>query len=264
MSKRFDGKKISQEIASDLKKKIAVLSNKPTLAIVSIGNNSISEKYIEIKKKFAKNIGLRVLEVKLAEKINQREAEEKIKHIDADGIIIQMPISKSLDREALIKLIPKDKDVDGLRFCIGANHKFFPPVILAILEALKLSNVNLIESKVLIIGQGFLVGTPLARILKDQTASLEIADELTSELPALIKTADIVVSATGKVNLINVNMIKSGAIIIDAGATEIGGKLVGDIASECYIESSFFTPVPGGIGPVTVAMLFKNLIENGK
>ena len=260
----FTGNKIKDEILADLKPKIASLPTKPTLAVVWIGDDPVSAKYIEIKKKVAKDLGIDAEVIKLSETISQAEAEKMIKNIKADGVVIQMPISKSLDRQRLIELIPAGKDVDGLRYCAELDSDYFPPVALAILEAVKNSGASLIESRVAIVGQGFLVGAPLAKVLKDQVADLRLADDKVKNLSELTVDADIVISATGHAGLIKPDMIKEGAVLIDAGTTEVGGELRGDIDPSAYAKSSFYTPVPGGIGPVTVAMLFRNLVASAK
>lgn len=259
MAIKFDGRKIRDEILAGLKNKIADLPVKPALAVIWIGDDKVSARYIEIKKKVAKDLGINAEVIKLSETVSQAETEKLIKNIKADGIVIQMPTPQTLDRQRLIELIPADKDIDGLRFCAGIDSDFQPPVILAILQAL--SDVDLKSKTLVVVGRGFLVGTPLTRILKNCAKQLRIADDQTPSLATLTSGADIIISAVGKPGIIQSDMIKTGAVVIDAGTTEMGGKLVGDIDPKAYEKSVFYTPVPGGIGPVTVAMLFKNLIK---
>jgi methylenetetrahydrofolate dehydrogenase (NADP+)/methenyltetrahydrofolate cyclohydrolase len=129
------------------------------------------------------------------------------------------------------------------------------------LKAIELANKDIEECKVLVVGRGFLVGWPVAQCMEEAVKGLVIADGSTKNLENLTENADVIISATGKSNLIKPNMIKEGAVLIDAGTSEVGGELLGDIDPESYKRSSFYTPVPGGIGPVTVAMLLKNLVE---
>jgi len=261
---KFDGKKIRDEILSDLKKKVAILADKPILAIISIGNNSVSEKYIEAKKKACKFVGVGVEIIRFPDSVGQSEVEQALKTIQAEGIFIQMPMPKPLDREALIKLIPADKDVDGLRFCLGEKSNFLPPVVLAILKAIELSGADIKKSKIAIIGRGFLVGKPLSRVLVEAGCNFQVVNSKTPDIKKITLAADLIISASGRPGIIKSSMIKNGAVLIDAGTTEVGGALVGDINPKVYEKSAFYTPVPGGIGPLTVAMLLTNLLETKK
>ena len=262
MTNKFDGKKLANEIKSDLKKQIAEFANKPKLAIVSIGANSVTEKYLEIKKRFAEEIGIEIELKKLPAEIEQNEVENLVKNIDADGIILQIPIPKNLDRKKIIELIPADKDIDGLRFCADFNSNFVPPVILAIELALKKAGVNFGTDKILIVGKGFLVGHPLEKYLTKIGAknikSIDIDDQIS------MKKYDVIISAVGKADLISAEQISENVVLIDAGTSEKMGKIVGDFAPDCYKKSRFYTPVPGGIGPLTVACIYKNLLDGSK
>ena len=259
---KFDGKKIRDEILGDLKKQVASLSVKPSLAVIWSGADPVSEKYINSKKKVAADLGL---EFSLFEIKKEKDIVKKIAALNSDrnisGIMVQMPLASDIDRQKVISAILPEKDVDGLRYCTGLDSKNFPPVVLAVLEAIKSSGVSLVESKVAIIGQGFLVGFPLSKILKDQVADLRLIDDKVKNLSELTHDADIIISATGQAGIISPVIVKDGAVLIDAGTTEVGGELKGDIAHSCYEKSRFYTPVPGGIGPVTVAMLFQNLLS---
>ncbi len=264
----FDGKKIRDEILAQLTAKVAKMERKPTLAVFLIGGDPVSAKYDDIKKKFTEKIGAHFALYKFDEKDSEQQIIEAIEFLNADpetdGIMIQIPIPKKFDRDLLISKISPAKDVDGLRFCAGLDSKFQPPVVLSILEAIKRSGVDLAKSKVALIGHGFLVGKPLERALdelkvkSEKLKALKIIDS-TKEIE--ISDCDIVIAATGSPNLINPEMIKDGVVLIDAGTAEENGELRGDIDPECYDKASYYTPVPGGIGPVTVAMLLRNLVE---
>ena len=180
--------------------------------------------------------------------------------------MIQIPIPKKFDRNKLIGKISPAKDVDGLRFCAGLDSKFKPPVVLSVLEAIKraelgIKNKELGDLKIALIGHGFLVGFPLARVLKEDKVDFIISPHLASPRGGEgLRVADIIISATGSPNLIKPEMVKDGVVLIDAGTAEENGELRGDIDPECYDKASYYTPVPGGIGPVTVAMLLQNLV----
>ncbi|MEI8061285.1 MAG: bifunctional 5,10-methylenetetrahydrofolate dehydrogenase/5,10-methenyltetrahydrofolate cyclohydrolase [Candidatus Berkelbacteria bacterium] len=264
MTVRFDGRKIRDQILSELKVKLADLPVKPSLAVIWIGDDPVSARYVEQKQRAAEFLGVHFDIIKFPESASEASILEKIYQLSnddkIDGLMVQLPVPANFNREKLINSISAEKDVDGLRFCQKLNCKFRPPVILSIMEAIKASGVDHRGKKVAIIGKGFLVGSPLAKHLQGDT-DLRVADENTSHLGTLTTDADIIISAVGKSGLIKPNMIKNDAVLIDAGTTELGGKLRGDIDSAAYEKASFYTPVPGGIGPVTVVMLFRNLIQ---
>lgn len=274
----FDGKKTRDEILKDLADKVAKMDRVPSLAVFLIGEDPVSAKYDEIKKKFGEKIGVEFCLYKFEEKDDQAEIEKAIEYLnddpETDGIMIQIPLPKKFDRDALISKISPEKDVDGLRYCLGLKSKFQPPVVLSIFEAIRQSGAALDKSKIAVLGKGFLVGSPLLRALADAkiepTVVLDCLDDDhvgeqycvfdTENGKQKIAEADIIISATGNPGLIKPEMVKDGVVLIDAGTAEESGELRGDIDPECYAKASHYTPVPGGIGPVTVAMLYRNLV----
>jgi methylenetetrahydrofolate dehydrogenase (NADP+)/methenyltetrahydrofolate cyclohydrolase len=265
MSQMFDGRKIRDEILADLRDRVAKLGRKPVLAVIWVGDDFATARYIEAKERAADQIGVHFDLLKYSADISQKEVEQKISELNndknVDGIMIQIPVPDSLDIAGLINEVSPEKDVDALRYCTGSYCSFRPPVTISIMEAIKRSGADYKNASIAIIGKGFLVGAPLARMLQSENADIRIADEETPYLGTITLDADIIISATGKGNLIKPNMVKNGAVLIDAGTTEVGGKLAGDISEDCYPKSSFYTPVPGGIGPMTVAMLLSNLVR---
>ena len=185
--------------------------------------------------------------------------------------MMQIPILEKFDRDKLIAAISKEKDIDGLRFCVGLESNYRPPVVLAVLEAIMRSGKKIDDkTKVVMLGRGFLVGAPLLKTFKENGVNpiVVLSDESKSkegisfaDAQDDIKKADIIISAVGKAGMIKERMVKEGAILIDAGTAEQNGALVGDIDPEAYKKSLYYTPVPGGIGPVTVSMLFRNLLK---
>jgi len=264
---KFDGRKIRDKILEQLKGGAEKVEFKPTLAVVWIGDDPVSEKYIRIKEKIARDLGVNFQLIKLPRLTKYSDILQNVRVFgksEVDGVMIQMPLPEwinAVERKKIIREIPAKKDIDGLRFCAGLPSNFQPPVVLAILEAIKKSKVDLKKSRVAIIGQGFLVGAPLGKILKNQVKELLLANIHTADISEITRRADVVISAAGKPGLITSKIIKSGAVLIDAGTTEVGGKIAGDIDPRAFEKASFYTPVPGGIGPVTVAMLFQNLIR---
>ncbi|MCX6808414.1 MAG: bifunctional 5,10-methylenetetrahydrofolate dehydrogenase/5,10-methenyltetrahydrofolate cyclohydrolase [Candidatus Berkelbacteria bacterium] len=259
----FDGKEIRDEILKDLAANVAASETKRSLAVFLVDNDPICAKYVELKQKLAAKIGVQFSLYKFDEKDSEDEIFQAIEFLNSDpetdGIMIQIPLPKRFDRDHLISAISPEKDVDGLRFCAGLDSKFKPPVVLAILEAIRVSKADVTKSKIALIGHGFLVGSPLERILKENGASLSVfrSDSDIHDLTDF----DIVISAVGKAGIVKDSMIKEGAVLVDAGTTEQNGSMVGDIDEFACKKAAFSTPVPGGIGPVTVAMLFRNLVE---
>jgi methylenetetrahydrofolate dehydrogenase (NADP+)/methenyltetrahydrofolate cyclohydrolase len=175
--------------------------------------------------------------------------------------MIQIPVPHTFDRDALITAITPEKDIDGLRYCLGIQSRFIPPVILSILQAIDQANLNLHSSNIVIIGKGFLVGSPLQRYFKDNGITYTAADSKTVDLRSITSQADLVISAVGKANLITADMVRSGVTIIDAGTSEVNGQLKGDCEEQVYKKAAFYTPVPGSIGPLTVGILMKNVLR---
>ena len=238
-----DGKKIAEDIIAGLG---ASLQGK-RLGIVVGSQDSATDSFIKIKSRVAQRLGVEVV---------RGELEELIK--TCDGVIVQLPIPNS---EALLAALPPQKDVDGIG-TMGAPL-VLPPVAGAIAEILKYTEVEPRGKKAVVVGAGRLVGAPAAKLLRELGAKVEVVTSSDGHLMSL-KTADIVVLGAGEPGLIKPEMLKQGVVLIDAGTSEQGGKLAGDADPRCAEVCSVFTPVPGGIGPIAVAMIFKNLSELAK
>lgn len=264
----FDGKKVRDEILAELKEKVGRMDEKPVLAVFWIGENEVSGHYVAIKKKVAESLGVNFQLIKMDATVSEPEVLEKIDELNRDpnvkGIMTQIPLPEHLDQKKVIEAIDPEKDVDGLRYCMGMESGFMPPVVMAILEAVKRSGKNIEESDIAIIGHGFLVGAPLVRAIDGKAKTLAVANSGTGDISDLTKDADVVVSATGVAHIIKTEMVKEGAVLIDAGTSEVSGELKGDIEPGAFKKASYYTPVPGGIGPVTIAMLLKNLIDGNR
>ena len=261
----FDGKKIREELLAELKREIEAKGYHPGLAVITIGDDPVCLKYVALKKKFADQIGIDFYEYTFGSNNSQDEIVGLIERLNSDekinGIMIQMPILDKFNKQEIIKTISPSKDVDGLRFCCSFGSDFKPPVVLAILKAIKLSGQELSEKKTVVAGRGFLVGGPLIKSLEAEAKELIVVDSSTEKLTEITGSADILISAVGKAGIVKPEMIKEGVVLIDAGTAEVSGELKGDIDPLCYDKSSYYTPVPGGIGPVTVAMLMKNVVN---
>ncbi len=265
-----NGREIAEEIKKELREKIVELSaaSKPRLALVIVGENPTIERFVSAKKKFAADIGVSVSEIRLPSAVSTESAILAVQRVaeTAEGIVVQLPLPLSLNAEAVLNAIPAEADVDALsqesarQFEIKSS--VMPPVIGAIQEVLIRHSIFLGGKKVLVVGQGKLVGQPAAIWFKRQGTAVTVCD-MGDDLSALAQDADIIVLGAGVPGLLRPEMIKQGVIILDAGTSEEGGKVVGDADPACAEKAALFTPTPGGIGPITVAMLFKNLVDLG-
>lgn len=261
----LDGKSLRDRALAKIQKEYKGKAKTKHLAIFMVGDDPVCQRYVTLKQKLGERCNLLVSVYSFDDRDREEDILECLHFIDrdseVDGVMIQIPISKKFDRDKLISAISARKDVDGLRYCLGLDSDFVPPVVLAIEKALAETKANLEKSKIMVVGEGFLVGGPLIR----RFAELGIVADSTHKLDASalkkLKEADIVISAVGKAGLIKPDMVKDDVVLIDAGTTESKGELKGDIDPACYAKSSFYTPVPGGIGPLTVAMLFQNLTK---
>src|SRR3989344_465725 len=236
-----DGKKIAEDIIAGL----GVSLQGKRLGIVVGTQDSATDSFIKIKSRVAERLGVEVV---------RGELDELIK--TCDGVIVQLPISNS---EQLLASLPPEKDVDALGLAPLARA----PVAGAIAEILKYTGVEPRLKKAVVVGAGRLVGAPAAKLLRELGADVEVVTSGEGSLTSL-KTADIVVLGAGEPGLIKPEMLKQGVVLIDAGTSEQGGKLAGDADPACAEVCPVFTPVPGGIGPIAVAMIFKNLSELAK
>jgi methylenetetrahydrofolate dehydrogenase (NADP+)/methenyltetrahydrofolate cyclohydrolase len=239
----LDGKKIAEEIIQALEKERADF-DAVTLGVVMSTGDAPTESFVKIKTRVAQRLQVDV---------RRFGPSELSKALLCDGVIVQMPIHNA---DLFIDTLPPAKDADGL----GAHAKVLQPVAGALSEVLVRGNVSAAGKKAVVVGDGKLVGAPCAALLRNLGAHVSVIS-LTSGSLKELKDADIVVLGAGVPGLVKPEMLKEGVVLVDAGTSESAGKLVGDADPRCAEVASIFTPVPGGIGPVAVAMLFKNLFE---
>jgi methylenetetrahydrofolate dehydrogenase (NADP+)/methenyltetrahydrofolate cyclohydrolase len=260
----IDGNKINQEIKEGLRGHAKGLS----LAILWIGDDSVSAKYIEKKKQFGEEIGVRVEVFKYGADMFTSELVEEIKSISKEfsGLIVQLPLPKQIDSVTALSTIPVDKDVDLLsdwayqKFVEGKSQ-ILPPVVASIKEVFEGNDLKDLKGlHAVVVGKGKLVGKPVSVWLASQGASVDLLGREVADLTPFTKNADIIVSGAGVPNLIKPEMVREGVIILDAATSDVSGKIVGDVDPAVADKAKIFSPVPGGIGPITVAMLFKNLV----
>jgi methylenetetrahydrofolate dehydrogenase (NADP+)/methenyltetrahydrofolate cyclohydrolase len=229
----------------------------PKLSIVQVIDDPVINTYIKLKKKYGSDIGVEVD----AHNIPQSEAPALIKKLNADksihGIIVQLPLEDISETDNIVNLVHADKDVDALT----KDSNFQPATPTAIMWLLAGNNIDLKAKKVLLIGKGKLVGEPLHKMLKNSGIDVEVADRSTISLKNIALEADIIITATGSPSILTSDMIKRGAVVVDAGVASESGKTVGDVADDVYNRDDItLTPKRGGVGPLTVCSLFENVI----
>jgi len=273
MHKIVNGNKIANDKLNGLKIQLANLPIKPILTIITYNADERSNLYASLKLKKAKESGIECKLLDWSAKVlgECKLQMQKLADDDSiDAVIVQLPMNELDNYQEVLNLIPTNKDVDGLSnssFDALKNNTqaLIPATPKAILEVIKNEDINLTNKNILIIGQGKLVGLPLSIILKNKGLKVVTADKNTKNLSELTMDADIIISAAGVPKLLTGDMIKDGAIVLDAGAAEAEGKIVGDVDYESVEpKTSIISKVPGGIGPVTVACLLENVLEASK
>lgn len=270
MATLLDGKKLAEELASELKKEISAHSRKLSLAVIRVGDDAVVSKFIAKKERLARDLGVGVRVYAYEAGISTSELRKRISVIvheaDPTGIIIQLPLPGGIQAQHILNSVPPEKDVDVLsarslgNFFVG-KAAIAPPVVGAIQALFGEYAIEYRTKHVLIVGAGMLVGKPVATWLLNEKVSFSVADVNTADMANYMRQADIVISGVGKPALITGDMVKDGVIVVDAGTSEVNGKLSGDVDfGSVAPKAAFITPVPGGVGPLTVVMLFNNLL----
>ncbi|MBI5798951.1 MAG: bifunctional 5,10-methylenetetrahydrofolate dehydrogenase/5,10-methenyltetrahydrofolate cyclohydrolase [Candidatus Yonathbacteria bacterium] len=260
------------KIAKALEEKLAtelIFSALKKVCFVVFGGNTTTEQFVKMKSRVAERMGIAVDIKKYPKVTSTEEATELVQSLgekDYDGIVVQLPMTLGIDTQSVLDAIPPHLDIDVLgtvskESYAGSKINRMPPVAQAVKEILEAHNISLKGKKIVVAGRGRLVGEPISLMLKRMNVPHDIVDIRTSgkEKLSLIKNADIVISGMGVPHDIRPDMIKEGAVLIDAGTSEQGGKLVGDIDPACEKVASLMTPVPGGVGPITIVSLLRNL-----
>jgi len=265
----IDGKKIAQDIESELIIKISKMSRKPRLSVVQVGDDPASTSYIRAKSNAAERVGIELTHHHLSLETTESELSELISNLNSseDGIIIQLPLPKGLEK-VLNKIDPR-KDVDGFHpFNLGklvqGSPAMRPCTPAGVVELLYRSGNNPEGKNVVIVGRSTIVGKPLSLLLsqKGVDATVTLCHSRTSNLQAFCKKADILIVAVGRPNTITGDMVKPGAVVIDVGVNRTDNGLVGDVSYDVKDVAGQLTPVPGGVGPMTVAMLMSNTVDS--
>lgn len=268
----IDGKALSAQIKNNLKSEVeafkARFGREITLAVILVGKNPASEVYVKNKIKAAEFVGIKSLSFTLPETASENEVQSLIKTLSddklVDGILVQLPLPKHLNEDKILSLIPPEKDVDGFTAENVGNTVLFKDAITSctpagIMYMLKSLNVPLCGKHAVVIGRSNIVGKPVAMLLLKENCTLSVCHSKTENLKEITKQADILVVAIGRPKFVKADMVKDGAIIIDVGINRTENGLVGDVDFDAVKDKvSYISPVPGGVGPMTIVMLMKN------
>ncbi|CDE44246.1 bifunctional protein FolD [Clostridium sp. CAG:768] len=268
----LDGKKLRDKIFENLKQKLNNMSEKPTLAVILVGDDPASQIYVKNKKKTAENLGINSIVINYPSNISENILLDKIQELNNDNkitaILVQLPLPKHIDKFKIIDTIAPEKDVDGLtpynsgKLFSGEEPYVYPCTPKGILLLLDEYNIELAGKHVVVIGRSNLVGKPVAQMLLNRNATVTMCHSHTKNLSDITKTADIVVSAVGK-NIIGEKMLKSDCVVVDVGIfKDVNGKICGDVDFTSASKiAAYISPVPGGVGPMTIASLMLNTVE---
>ncbi len=279
-AKILDGKKIAAEIRKEIKGEVTALAKKnvvPGLAVILVGSDPASKIYVNSKKRACEEVGIKSQVVELAEDSTGAELLEIIEKLNNDpnihGILVQLPVPEQIDKYKILRAIAKEKDVDGFHpenfgemAIFGNSATFKPCTAMGVMEILKRNGVEVVGKECVVVGKSEIVGKPTALLLLSERGTVTICHSKTKNLARHCRRADILVSAVGRAGLIMRDMVKAGATVIDVGVNRLpDGKIAGDVDFETVKEiAGAITPVPGGIGPLTIAELLKNTVSATK
>ena len=267
----MDGKSIKKKILDELKDEVNNLDEKPNFVVIQVGNNEASNVYIKQKAKMAEYIGYGYTHMKLNEDITQEELLRKIDELNNDdnihGIMVQMPLPSHIDTNTIQNAVLPVKDIDGLSdmnagILFHGKDALFSCTPYGVMELLKRYDVEISGKHAVVVGRSNLVGKPMASMLINEGATVTVCNSKTEDLAKYTKDADILIVTVGKPKLITEDMVCDGAVVIDVGITRLDTGLCGDVDFDGVVnKASYITPVPGGVGPMTVAMLGANILK---
>jgi len=278
MAQIIDGKAISAKVKAEVREEADALKAKGIsigLAVVIVGNNPASRVYVNNKKKACAEVGFESFEYALPEETTQEELLALVDKLNNDdkvnGILVQLPLPSQIDEKAVINAIRPEKDVDAFhpvnvgKIMIG-DFAFLPCTPAGVMELIKSTGVDISGKECVVIGRSNIVGKPMAMLLLHKNGTVTICHSKTKNLSDVCRRADILVAAVGRANFVTADMIKEGAVVIDVGMNRLeNGKLCGDVNyAECFEKAGYITPVPGGVGPMTIAMLMRNTLTSAK
>ncbi|MCH5286260.1 MAG: bifunctional methylenetetrahydrofolate dehydrogenase/methenyltetrahydrofolate cyclohydrolase FolD [Christensenellaceae bacterium] len=270
----LDGKVMSEALRGEIALRVAALKEKgvtPGLAVILVGEDPASQIYVRNKGVGCEQVGIHSVTIRLPETTAQAELEEHIRRLNADesihGILVQLPLPKGLDEAAALAVIAPEKDVDGFHIQnAGKLLNGLPGVVACTpkgaLEMIRRTGIDLNGKEAVVVGRSNIVGKPMAMLLLQQNCTVTMCHSRTVDLAAHTRRADILVAAVGKAKFITADMVKPGAVVIDVGINRVDGKVVGDVDFDAVREvAGWITPVPGGVGRMTITMLLANTVE---
>lgn len=271
----IDGKKVSSHIKDNIAAEVKILKNKtgktPGLAVVLVGDDPASAVYVKNKNKTCKNIGFQSFEHILPENTSEDKLLNLINELNNDdqvnGILVQLPLPSHISSKKILVSINPQKDVDGFHLenvgrLVTGNALFKPCTPAGIIKLLDEYKIEIEGKNAVIIGRSNIVGKPVSFLLLERNATVTICHSRTKDLPSITRSADILIAAIGKPNFVSLDMVKNNAVVIDVGINRLDGKLVGDVDfTSVSKQASLITPVPGGVGPMTIAMLMENTLQ---
>lgn len=276
MSVIIDGKEVSRLTRQEIALEVAELKGKygviPGLAVILVGENPASCVYVRNKHKACLEVGINSYEIKYPEEVTEAELIEKIDELNSDdtvnGILVQLPLPKHISEDKIINRISPQKDVDAFHpFNVGkimlGDYEFLPCTPAGIMKLLEHYQIELSGKECVVLGRSNIVGKPMAHLLLQKNGTVTVCHSKTNNLAEVTKRADVLVVAIGRANYVTADMVKPGAVVVDVGINRLGdGKLCGDVDFETVAQvASFITPVPGGVGPMTITMLLKNTVK---
>ena len=273
MATLINGKEVAQKIRQEIKAKVSNLEVKPSLVVIIVGNNPASKVYVGMKEKAAQEVGINSTTIRLDESISQQELENKIEELNQDksvnAILVQLPLPRHINTDAIIQKIDPQKDVDGFhpvnmgKLITGITPDAVPCTPAGVMKLLEEYNIDIEAKNAVVVGRSNIVGKPISILLLDKNATVTICHSRTKNLKEITSQADILIAAVGRPELIKGDFVKEGAVVIDVGVNRTEeGKLVGDVDfKEVEPKASYITPVPGGVGPMTIAMLLSNTLN---
>lgn len=256
----IDGKKIAQDLTEELIEKFKKIPGAKKVVLVSVGESEVTKSYVGLKEKLARLLGVDFVVYEYESDIRVEDLTEVLTRLGDDGgvggIVLQLPLPSHIDQDQMVGLLPADKDIDAL----SKETRVTPPVVGAVAEICERYDVKIKNQKVVILGAGKLVGRPVAKWATVEGGDVSVLKKDDKDTAKLLAEADIVILGAGSPGFLKPDMIKEGVVVLDAGTSETSGKVVGDAEPACAEKCSIFTPVPGGIGPITLVKLFENLL----
>lgn len=256
----IDGRAIARDVLEQAAQEARALSHMPSFGAFVVAPNAATRSYLAMKERHAKSAGIAMIVHELPEDISEDALCAALKGAEEDAVILQLPLPESVDLMRVLKEIPQEKDADVLSPYTREAETLTHPIAASIEELFTRNAVALEGKHAVVVGQGWLVGVPVAEWLRAQGAVVEVVTKEAGDLAEALQGAEIIVSGTGVPGLITEAMIPAGAIVIDIGTSELGGSIAGDVDRDAANKASLFTPVPGGVGPIAVAFLMRNVV----